>query len=460
MFKKSNAVLWMCLFIFPFTAGFSQKYNIFHKTLENGLEVIVVENASVPLATIEIDVRNGSYTEPPEFDGLSHLYEHMFFKANKEIPTQERFLERTRELGMVWNGTTSEERVNYYFTISKDSLIQGMEFMKAAIISPLFLPEELVRERPVVTGEYDRNEANPFFHLINAVDKKVWYKYYSRKNVIGNRDVILTATQKKMHTIQHRFYIPNNSSLLVSGDVNHDEIFELAEKYYGDWERGDNPFEKFPIPEHPPIPKTETVVVEKPVNAVTLMIRMHGPSVSKDPKATYAADVFSFILSQNNSNYQKNLVDSGLLTNASLGYYSLDHTGPITIFGQTTAEKFARAQAALLEETQKFTEPGYFTDDQIEYAKTQLETGEMYGQERPSNFIHTLGFWWSVAGGLDYYLNYVDNLKKVNRKDIENYIKTYIQNKPYIEGILVSPKDRVKLGLPKSESQQKAEEAL
>ena len=136
MLKRLLVVVYSCLIGLAPISSWAQKYNIYHQELDNGLDLIVIENSTVPLVTIEIDVRNGAYTEPPEFDGLSHLYEHMFFKANESIPNQERFLERTRELGMTWNGTTSEERVNYYFTIPKDSLRQGMEFMKAAITTP------------------------------------------------------------------------------------------------------------------------------------------------------------------------------------------------------------------------------------------------------------------------------------------------------------------------------------
>lgn len=447
MLRKLSVLAWTGLMCLSPGLSFAQKYNIYHKELDNGLDVIVVENSIVPLVTVEINVRNGSYTEPPEFDGLSHLYEHMFFKANESIPDQERFLERGRELGMSWNGTTSEERVNYFFTMPKDSLRQGLEFMRAAIMTPLFLQEELERERPVVTGEYDRAESSPFYHLFREVSKKLWYKYYSRKNVIGDRNVILTADQEKMRTIQERFYIPNNSALFVSGDVEHEVIFKLAEIYYGDWEKKEDPFTLYPIPEHPPLAGSETIFVERPVNAVTIQIGMHGPSVTKDMKATFAADAFIFILSQRNSKFQKRLVDSGLCTSASLGYYTLDHTGPITISAQTTAEKFEEAKKAIFEEIGKFTEPGYFTDEQLENAKTQLEINEMYGQERPSSFVHTLGFWWSVAGGLDYYLNYVDNLKKVSRGDIEDYVRKYIQGAPYIMGILLSPEDREKLSL-------------
>src|SRR5688500_11445820 len=85
--------------------------NYYLKKLDNGLEVVVIENSRVPLATIEIAVKNGAYTEGPEYSGLSHLFEHMFFKANKDYPDQASFLKRTQELGMMWNGTTGTERV-------------------------------------------------------------------------------------------------------------------------------------------------------------------------------------------------------------------------------------------------------------------------------------------------------------------------------------------------------------
>ena len=434
----------ICLLLLP-AAVVAQQYSIYTTKLANGLEVIAVENRIVPLVTVELDVRNGSYTEPPEYNGLSHLYEHMFFKANATIPSQEKYLARTRELGMSWNGTTSEERVNYFFTLSKDSLSQGLAFMRAAALTPLFLQSELERERPVVTGEYDRGESNPQFHLFRAVNRKLWYKYFSRKNVMGERETILTADQKKMQTIKERYYIPNNSALLVAGDVDHEQVFTLAKEYFGDWQKGEDPFTLYPVPEHPPLLKSETVVVEKPVNAVTLMISQHGPSLSKDPAATYAADVLSFILSQRNSGFQKRLVESGLCSFVSLQYQTLDHTGPITVAAQMSPEKFAEAERAIFSEIAQLTSPDYYTDEQLDYAKVQLERSELFGQERPSQFVHTVGYWWSVAGGLQYYLHYVENLKTVTRDDINAYVKKYIQGTPFVKGILVSPKDRPKI---------------
>ena len=130
--------------------------NFFLTRLDNGLEVLVIEDKTVPLITVEITVKNGSYTESPEYNGLSHLYEHMFFKANKDIPDQEAFLNRTNELGMQWNGSTSNERVNYYFTLNKKFLKEGLglttEELKDAVY-PGYDPDHLkVAEEPPQYG--------------------------------------------------------------------------------------------------------------------------------------------------------------------------------------------------------------------------------------------------------------------------------------------------------------------
>jgi zinc protease len=147
------------------------------KTLSNGLDVIVVRNTMVPLATIELVARNGGFTEPPEYSGLSHLFEHMFFKANKSYPSQEAFMEGLASLGGslgVSNAQTHQEHVNYFIVIPNKNMSKGMDFMSAAIRTTSFDSLELSKERMVVLGEFDRNEASPTFKLRYAMDSAVW----------------------------------------------------------------------------------------------------------------------------------------------------------------------------------------------------------------------------------------------------------------------------------------------
>ncbi|MFQ6612590.1 MAG: M16 family metallopeptidase [Fidelibacterota bacterium] len=449
MKARFSRIIFPALFL-SFLIPVSGASQIHSKVLANGLEVIVIENHIVPLVTIEIAVKNGSFVETPEYDGLAHLYEHMFFKANEKIPSQETYLERTRELGMSWNGTTQEERVNYFFTLPVDSIEAGMEFMKNAIRFPLFLQDELERERPVVIGEYDRNESNPYFYLFKEVGQKLWYKYWSRKNVIGNREIILTATREKMQTLKDRYYIPNNSALLIAGDVTPEQGFELAERYLGDWPRGIDPQDEYPIPEQPPLKESSVVVVKKPVNVAIVQLAWHGPKAGEDVESTFAADVLSYILAQKNSQFQKNLVDSGIALSASLSYYTLNHTGPITAAVVTTPDKVLQAREALWTELKKLTDPEYYSDEQLETSKTKLEVQEIYGREKPSSYVHTVSFWWAVTG-LDYYQQYIPNLRKITREDINQYVNRYLLDKPFVMGVILSEKDFDALNIKEKE---------
>lgn len=415
------------------------------RTLKNGLQVIVIENHSVPLVTVELAVKNGSYTEPPEFNGLSHLYEHMFFQSNERSHT-EGYLEKVSEAGAQYNAVTREEVVYYHYTALKTGLRPVMTFMRDELRYPLFDKEELTREIQIVLDEFARNEANPYFHLNHAIELKLWYKYFSRKNVIGDRKVIETCTPEKMRAIQRKFYIPNNTALVVAGDVNAQEIFKMAEELYGDWPAGEDPFLKNPLVQHPPLPKDEPVIVTQPVNAASISISYHGPSTDTDAAATYAADVFSFALRQQDSKFYKTLVDTGITTGATMSYYTQRNVGPIQFTAQTTPEKLKVAIKALNTEINKLDALDYITDEQLESAKTLLEANEIFTREKPSEYGHTVSFWWA-SSGLDYYANYVENCRKVTKADIQRYVRKYIKGKNRVIGVILSEDDKKRIGL-------------
>jgi len=420
------------------------------KVLSNGLEVIVVENHGVPLVTLEVDVKNGSFTQAQDYAGLAHMYEHMFFRANARYPMPDAFLARAGDLGAVYNGSTREEVVNYYLTIPADSIREGLRFLSSALKAPLFLQDELERERQVVIGEYDRNESSPGFHITQKMDSLLYPGNFSRKNVIGDRDVILTTTPQKMRYIQAKYYVPNNSAVIVAGDVNPEEVFALVERELGDWKRGPDPFVVDPIPAIPALTENSSVIAEAPVGAITVLLQWQGPSVGKDPAATYAADVFSDVLNDPQSNFQQRLADSGLWQGVLVNYYTLNHTGPITISGQTSPENFRVALKALQDEIAKFDTPGYFDVDELTATKAHRAVTSAFDRERASGFAHTLGFWWSVAD-LEYYMGYVDNMAKQSVNDLRAYARKYIVGKPRVTGVLIHPDARKALGLTERE---------
>lgn len=418
--------------------------------LPNGLEVVVVENHGVPLATLEVVVRNGAFTQTPEFAGLAHLYEHMFFKANDRYPEPEQTIERASQLGAVFNASTREELVNYYLTLPSDSIAAGLDFLAAALLSPKFLPEELASEREVVIGEYDQNESSPFFRFDQEMGQRLWTTQFSRKNTIGDRDVIRATTPAKMRAIKDLYYLPNNSLLIIAGDVNPDAALAQAGRILGSWKRGTDPFTAAPVPSIPPLVRTVGYIREEAVNLVTVQIQWHGPSVRKDEDATFVADVFSDLLNAPASRFQRKLVDSGLWEGVIVNYYTLNNVGPITISGQATPDKLRAALRALDDELRESVKPGYFSVEELDAAKAQRAVSSAFGLERGSEFSHTIGFWWSVSG-LEYYLKYVDEMARRTPAQLQDYARKYIIDKPHVVGVLLSPEARVQLKLTEDE---------
>lgn len=441
------------------------------KTLANGMQIIVLPDTSVPLVTIELAVRNGSFTEPPELNGLSHLYEHMFFKTNRASaifrceylqfrnPGMYRqlrcgnqlelkaavgdvsYMGEIDNLGIVNNGTTREEVVQYYFTTTSPNIQPAMKFIRDAARFPVFDENEFDGEKQNVLAELDRNLSQPGYYLNQTSLDKLFYKYPTRKSPGGTRETVAAATTDQMRLIQSRYYVPNNSALVVTGDVNPDTIFKLAEDLFGDWQKSEDPFKKFPLVEHPPLAKSEGVIVQQPVQNVFVQINWQGPSIGKDDAATYAADVFSFIIRQPDSRFQRAMVDSGLTVNTNLGYYTQRNVGPIQAIMVTSPEKAKAAVKALYDEIAQFDKPTYFTDAELASAKTLLEADDLFSREKLSEYGRTLSFWWSTTG-IDYFRGYHKNLRATTREDITKYIRTYIQGKPRIGVALISPEQQ------------------
>jgi zinc protease len=408
--------------------------------LDNGLEVVVIENHKVPLATIEIAVRNGAYTEGPEYSGLSHLFEHMFFKANKDYPDQEKFIKRTEELGMIWNGTTDVERVNYFFTFDKDSLEAGLKFMNAAIRFPIYRTEDMQKERPVVDGEFQRAESDAGFQLWIETQKRSWGDLVTRKNPIGDHNVINTATPEKMMIIKDKYYFPNNSLLVICGDVDHNTAFAQAKKIYGDWKRSDfDPHQKFPIPEFKPLKQNDYFISESSIAQTPyVMLQWHGPDFRNDSAATVIADVFSAVLRLNSSKWQQALIDKGLASYADVSYITNKYVGPIQLFVVPNPTKLKEANAEMMNQLIQFGDAGYFTADQLATAKEILRRNEIRNTEKPSSLASRLSYQW-CSTSLDYFTDYTLACSKVTLEDLQRYAQKYIVGKPYVAGMIISP---------------------
>lgn len=414
-----------------------------HIVLPNGLEVFVVENHAVPLATICVAFRCGAIAQDPDTAGLFHLYEHMLFDGNEKYQNQAAFTAALNKMGVSsWNGGTGSESVNYYITVPSDKVGEGVEFWSWAVKKPLFDPEKFETEKQVVTNEIQGYHSDPNQVMENAIDSRFYAAYPWRKNIDGPEDNIAKATVDQLQKIRSSYYIPKNTALLVGGDVDPSRIYELARKYFGDWTGGEpavSAAEPFG-----PIPAGIRFVYPDDTyyNGVAqLQIRWRGPDSMRQTKDTYTSDVFLYLLSSPVGRFKQALMDKcpGLydpeyisfsyptMRDGGAYYFSTfllvgdPSLGP-SLDRASDIEKAVKAEFALIAEDPE----AYFGAEELAKAKAKLIDQNLLSTEVASSYVtDTLTFWWSCAT-TDYFLGYEDNCNKVGFADIKALIGTYL----------------------------------
>jgi zinc protease len=242
-----------------------------------------------------------------------------------------------------------------------------------------------------------------------------------------------------MMVIKDKYYYPNNSILVICGDVKHEAAFQMAKNIFGDWKNsGFDPHQKYPIPEFKPLTKSEFFVTQNSIAATPyMMYQWQGPDYRNDSAATVAADVFSTILGLNSSKWQQSLIDKGLASYAGLQYQTLKYVGPVTIFVVPNPDKIKECHEEIMKQLAAFTAPGYFTNEQLEDAKGILLRNQVRNSEKPSSLPMQMTYHW-CSTSLDYFTDLTKNYQKVTEADIRRYIDRYITGKPFVAGIIIN----------------------
>lgn len=408
--------------------------------LENGLEVFVYEDHVVPLVRVQITFRCGSITQTPETAGLFHLYEHMLFKGNKVFTSDSQFQAAMKELGVAsWNGGTSTEYVTYYFAVPSGKTEKGLEFWANAVRYPLFKADELETEKDVVVNEVLGYLNEPDQIYSSAVSRALYYKYPWRRDIGGWEQSIRNATVETMRRIQDTYYVPNNAALFVGGDVDPVEVMELVEKHFDDWQGGGQPWLDVPPP-HPFMDEDSYMAYGDESmypNFGFVNIKMRGPDVLADPKATYAADVLLTLMEDSTGRFKTSIFNKtpGLYSKEYIAfYYMTQRDGGYIDFStyvvlQPDMNTFDRVKAlhtAFMQEVQTMAEtPDYYSQEDFDVVKVKLQDQLLIDMETPSAFINTLSFWWASAD-TDYYFNYIDNLNRISHDDLRQFINDYL----------------------------------
>ncbi len=424
-------------------------------TLDNGLELFVIENHAVPLTRIQITFRTGAISQSPQTAGLFHLYEHMLFKGNAAHRTQTDLQAAMKDLGVAnWNGGTSAENVSYYFTVPSDKTADGIQFWADAVRTPLLDPVELETEKNVVVNEILGYLSDPDNIYGSALDKALFSRYPWRKDVSGSEALVRAATVPVLQGIRDTWYVPNNAALFVGGDVDPAAVLAAVKKSFGDWKRAKDPWSP-PPPPHPAPPASVLLVYPDEAmyqGVFSVDLEYRGPDVTADPAATYAADVLGGLVEDPNGKfksdiysavpglYKKEYQDAAYATLRDGGYVYYSTYGLINASQDTFARVLQLRTAYEAEMRSISSDASYFTQGDLDILKRRLGDQVLLARETVNGFIDQLAFWWSSAS-TEYYQGYYDSLLRVTKADIARFITTYITAHPSVLAVRVNPAD-------------------
>ena len=405
-------------------------------TLDNGLQVIVAEDHTVPLATILIAVRNGAMTQDSGEQGLAHLYEHLLFRSYKADPGA--FAGEASELDAAWNGGTTEEVVTYELELPSHNAIRGIGLLARLVQNARFNDYDLKRERPIVLNELQRDEADPEQALDRQASRLLWGASWGRKDVGGDSASVIGISLTHLQEMYARYYVPNNAALVVTGDVSAPDVFTAVREQFSQWTRAPDPFAERPLPPIAPLTSSSAVVIARPVAYTPIIVKYRGPSVGQDTIAPYAADLLCDVLNEHGSTFQRHLTGSGLFQSVRCEYETLAHVGPITFLCATSPEHAARALAALLHELNVIGNLEGVTDEDLAIAKKRRLMSSELAVESSYTLAPVLAWWWSIAGANAYELY---DRRAVARRlsDLKDVATTFVSAQPRIIAVLSAP---------------------
>jgi len=391
-------------------------------TLDNGFTVILKQDRSAPVASIQIWVKTGSANETEEEAGITHLIEHMIFKGTSSKSTGE-IARAIEAAGGHINAYTSLDRTVYYVEIPSARLDTGLDVLLDAVQHSLFDAKELEREKEVVLEEYRRSLDIPETQLGWAMMALSYQKHPYRRPIIGYEKTIRSFDRKAILAYMDKWYTPRNMLLVAVGDFDPSKALKSIQALVKNFpERaGKTPSRT----EEPPQTALRKIVKKDRVQQVYLDLIWHIPGLTHEDM--YPLNILEIILGQGKSSrlYTRLKMDANLVTSVGAGTYALQDPGLFSLDATLAPDELAPALKAIGQEVSRITvEPVSLTE--LTRAKTNSEADFVFAMENMEGQARTLAFFQTMTGDMYNADHYLNRMKQVTAQDVLRVAREYL----------------------------------
>ena len=399
------------------------------KILSNGLKVIVKEDHRAPVVVSQVWYKAGSMDETNGTTGVAHVLEHMMFKGTKSVPSGE-FSQRIAAAGGRENAFTNRDHTAYFQTLEKSKLELALKLEADRMQNLVLSDAEFTKEIEVVRNERRwRTDDKPHGMVYEQFMAAAFNAHPYRWPVIGWMNDLEQMTTQDARTWYQRWYAPNNAVLVVAGDVSADQVFKLAQKYFGSFKAKSLPLRK---PQAEPLQDgTRRLTVKAPAKLPYLLMGWKTPVLRNAAKDNdpYALEMLAGVLSANAAaRLPQSLVrDSRIAQDADAGYDSVQRGPGLFMIDATPSEgkTVAELETAIRVELDKIKREGV-TEEELNRVKAQIIASKVY--QRDSVFYQGMQIGEMETAGLSHrdIDTRLEKLKAVTADAVQAAAKRYL----------------------------------
>src|SRR5579871_2124533 len=413
-------------------------------TLSNGLDVILHEDHSIPVAAVNVWYHVGSQNEEPDRTGFAHLFEHLMFKGSKHH-NREYFLP-LQEVGANVNGSTSTDRTNYYENVPAEylELALWLESDRMGYLLDALDQSSFEVERDVVKNERRQSYENRPYGLASQEIRKALFppEHPYHWETIGSMAHLDAATIDDVKAFFRRFYAPNNASLAIAGDIAVEQARELVEKYFGD------------LPPAPPVPRIQRWVprlegevrlaLEDRVQLERLYFSWPAPPRFDADEA--ALDVLISILGEGRSSrlHRSLVYEKQIARDVNARYSAMEIAGEIRIDASVApGADVAEVERTLFAEIERL-QAAPASAEELQRALNRLESQHVRRLESVGGFggrANLLNYYNVFAGDPGLINHDFERYLVVDPADVQRVARTYLD--PGRVRLVVSPQEKV-----------------
>jgi len=414
-------------------------------TLDNGMDVVVLPDHRAPVVTHMVWYKVGAVDEAEGKSGIAHLFEHVMFKDTDDLEDGE-FASTVARLGGQHNAFTSWDYTAYYQRVAKQHLGKMMA-LEAERMTDLIIDEDpegsFITERDVVKEERrQRVDNNPGVILREKVLAEFWEGHPYEITVIGRMDEVEALTPQDGIDFYNKFYSPENTILIVAGDVTGEEVRALADEHYGQIEPSGLVDGTRKWADVPALTETQEIVHSDPKVRQPVWYRYYnGVSQKRDRDLSLALEVGLDVLGGGNTSllYVALVEEQKLAVNAgTFAWTGLHDEGPAVIYATPSpGVSMEELEAAMMAELTALLETG-FSDEDVARVRNSMAAAAIYARDSQENMANLFGGWLAIGGSIDDLMSYEDDVRGVTAEAALAAVRqAFAADKHYIEAQLL-----------------------